>query len=199
MSDEFDSVRRLRPDKVTADDPGDPAVLSREKERLMSVIDDTGSEEQTTWRLPDIFPRLAYQDERAALEYLVRVFGFTEQREARREPDEEDKAKGWGMLAWLKLGEGVVMIGRENTEVHRIQSPRTAGGETVIVHVQVHDIDAHYRRAVAEGAEITMELEDAFYGYRRYEANDLEGHRWHFAESHDDIRARGGVVDDDGG
>ena len=40
-----------------------------------------------------------------------------------------------------------------------------------------------------------MELEDAFYGERRYEATDLEGHRWHFAERFDDIRTqqRGGT------
>ena len=42
-----------------------------------------------------------------------------------------------------------------------------------------------------------MELQDAFYGERRYEATDLEGHRWHFAESFDAIRARGGHVPDD--
>jgi uncharacterized glyoxalase superfamily protein PhnB len=37
-----------------------------------------------------------------------------------------------------------------------------------------------------------MELDDAFFGERRYEATDLEGHRWHFGERFDDIRARGG-------
>jgi hypothetical protein len=37
-----------------------------------------------------------------------------------------------------------------------------------------------------------MALDDAFYGERRYEATDLEGHRWHFGERFDDIRARGG-------
>ena len=63
--------------------------------------------------------------------------------------------------------------------------------------VYVHDIDAHYAHAVAEGADITMELQDAFYGERRYEATDLEGHRWHFAERFDAIRARGGHVPDE--
>ena len=47
-------------------------------------------------------------------------------------------------------------------------------------------------RMIAEGADITMELDDAFFGERRYEATDLEGHRWHFGERFDDIRARGG-------
>ena len=35
--------------------------------------------------MPDIYPRLAYEDERAALEYLVRVFQLEEIREARTE------------------------------------------------------------------------------------------------------------------
>jgi hypothetical protein len=38
---------------------------------------------------------------------------------------------------------------------------------------------------------------DAFYGERRYEATDLEGHRWHFGERYADITARGGSVPED--
>lgn len=94
------------------------------------------------------------------------------------------------------MGGGVFMIGREDSDVHRIHSPTGLGGSTVQMQVRVHDIDAHYERAVAEGADITMPLKDAFYGERRYEANDLEGHRWHFAEPFTDIRARGGDAPD---
>jgi hypothetical protein len=39
--------------------------------------------------------------------------------------------------------------------------------------VNVHDVEAHYARSPR--ATITMELQDAFYGERRYEATDLEG------------------------
>ncbi len=191
MNDDLDALRELRPDRVRPDDPGDPTVLSREKERLMSTIDDTHT--VTEFVMPDIYPRLAYRDERAALEYLVRVFQFTENREARMEPDED---KGWGMLAWLHTGNGVVMIGRENADVHRIHSPMANGITSVQMMVKVQDVDGHYAHAVAEGADITMALEDAFYGERRYEATDLEGHRWHFAEPFDAIRARGGIAPD---
>ena len=62
--------------------------------------------------------------------------------------------------------------------------------------VYVHDVDAHYRHALAQGADITMAIEDAFYGERRYEATDPEGHRWHFGERFGDVRARGGSVPD---
>jgi uncharacterized glyoxalase superfamily protein PhnB len=194
VSDEFDSLRRLRPDRVQPDDPAEPAVFAREKERLMSTIDATRQEPKGVLRMPDVYARLAYEDERAALDYLVRVFQLDEIREARTEHgDEFDNT----MLAWLRVGDGVVMIGRANADVHRIHSPRTLGATTVQMMVYVRDVDAHYAHAVAEGADITMEIEDAFYGERRYEATDLEGHRWHFAERFDDIKARGGSVPDD--
>ena len=40
----------------------------------------------------------------------------------------------------------------------------------------------HYARARKEGARIAMELAEQPWGDRRYEALDLEGHRWYFAE-----------------
>ena len=182
VSDELEPLRRLRPDNVLPDDPGDPTVLSRQKEQLMSTI---AQEPETSIRMPDLFPRLAYADEFAALEYLVRVLGFTELREARMEHEWDGRQQ---MLAWLRLGAGIVMIGHANHDVHRIYAPGEVGHTTAIFHVNVHDIDTHYARAVEQGADITMALQDAFYGERRYEATDLEGHRWHFAESHEAIR-----------
>lgn len=189
MSDDFDPLRKLRPDRVQPDDPAEPAVFAREKERLMSTIGDTGQETKGNLSMPDIYPRLAYEDERAALDYLVRVFELEEIREARTD-------LGDHLLAWLRVGDGVVMIGRADAPIHRIHSPRALGNTTVQIMVYVHDIDAHYAHAVAEGADITMPIEDAFYGERRYEATDLEGHRWHFGERFADIKARGGTVPD---
>jgi PhnB protein len=137
---------------------------------------------------PECFGPL-FEDERAALDYLVRVFQLEEIREARTEMGDD-------LLSWLRVGDGVVMIGRANAEVHQIHSPQTIGGTTVQMMVYVHDVDAHYAHAVDAGADITMTVQDAFYGERRYEATDLEGHRWHFAERFGDIKARGGTVPD---
>jgi uncharacterized glyoxalase superfamily protein PhnB len=109
------------------------------------------------------------------MDFLIRAFGLVERRESRMEhPD--------GMLAWLEIGDGVVMIGRAGEEHHGLLSPVEAGAPTAMVNVYVRDIDAHFRRAESEGARIVMPLEDMFWGDRRYEALDLEGHRWHFAE-----------------
>jgi uncharacterized glyoxalase superfamily protein PhnB len=190
VSEEFDELRELRPDRVLPDDPAEPTLFMREKEKFMASISNTPTDAPAQLHLPDIYPRLAYEDERAALDYLGRVFQLAELREARTD-------LGDTMLAWLRVGSGVVMIGHANAEVHRIHSPRTIGNTTVQMMVYVPDVDAHYAHAVAEGADITMELSDAFYGERRYEATDPEGHRWHFAERFADIRARGGNVPGD--
>jgi len=169
-------------------------VFTANKERLMTTI--TGNEEpEVLDHRSRMYPRLAYRDEHAALEYLTRVFDFKERREARvggTTPDGWDM--GDHMLAWLEFGGGLVMIGHVNEEVHRIRSPRDVGSATAMINVEVDDVDAHYARAVAEGAEITKPLEETWYGARVYEAADLEGHQWHFQESHDHIRARGGAV-----
>jgi uncharacterized glyoxalase superfamily protein PhnB len=181
MTDDLDPLRRLRPDRVLPDDPPDPEVLAREKARLMAAIG--GDTLATPHRSSSIYPRLAYRDEVAALEFLTRAFGLTERREARMEhPD--------GMLAWLEVGDGVVMIGRAGEAHHGLHSPLDAGLTTAMVNVYVPDIDAHYARARAEGARIVMELEDMFWGDRRYEAFDPEGHRWHFAQRPADMPAR---------
>jgi uncharacterized glyoxalase superfamily protein PhnB len=202
MTDDLERLRRSRPDRLLPDDPPDPEVLAREKARLMAAITEPGGAGErgagqagagqagageagaaVHRRTPSIYPRLAYQDEAAALEFLTRAFGLVERRESRMEhPD--------GMLAWLELGDGLVMIGRAGEERHGLHSPLDAGASTAMVNAYVHDIDAHYRRASAEGARIVTPLEDMFWGDRRYEALDLEGHRWHFAERMSGIQAR---------
>jgi PhnB protein len=205
MTDDLERLRRSRPDRLLPDDPPDPEVLAREKARLMAAITEPGGAGErgagqagagergaagagergaaVHRRTPSIYPRLAYRDEAAALEFLTRAFGLVERRESRIEhPD--------GMLAWLELGDGVVMIGRAGEERHGLHSPLDAGASTAMVNAYVHDIDAHYRRASAEGARIVTPLEDMFWGDRRYEALDLEGHRWHFAERMSGARSR---------
>lgn len=168
-------------------------VFTREKERLMSTITgSTGSTPAPPQHRTRMYPRLAYRNELAALEYLTRVFGFTERREARMGKGTEDDH----MLAWLEFGDGLVMIGHSSEDFHQIYSPADLGHTTTMINVDLFDIDNHYAHAVAEGATVTMELQDAYYGSRRYEATDLEGHRWHFDESFESIRARGGVVPD---
>ena len=111
---------------------------------------------------PNIFPGLRYRDEHAAMTWLERAFGFT--RHAVFTDD-----RGAVVHAELRLGPGIVMIGA---------APECEEGFNVYVHVS--DVDAHYARAVREGAEITRPLADTSYGSREYGARDLDGHCWFF-------------------
>lgn len=172
MSDELDRLRRLRADGLLPDDPPDPNVLAAERHRLLADIAGATDEPAPT---PTIYPRLAYRDEIAAVEFLTRAFGFVERREARMEhPD--------GTLAWLELGDGLVMIGRSGPQRHGLTSPIDADATTTMMMVYVDDVDTHYARAVTQGANVLYQPQDMFWGDRRYEALDHEGHRWHFAE-----------------
>ncbi len=187
MTDDFEPVRRLRPDDVLSEDQADPSVFTRAKDELMSTISPDNTAANNPLTMPDVYPRLAYNDERAAVKYLADVFQLEEIREARFE-------HGDVMLAWLRVGTGVVMVGHASEDVHQISSPAEVGRTTVQMMVRVQNVDAHYEHAVARGADITMPIENAFYGERRYEATDLEGHRWHFGEPLRDVEARSRVV-----
>lgn len=166
--------------------PNDPWTLAAERDRLMSTIENTDVERRKAWAAPAIYPRLAYDDEFAALEFLTNAFGFRERREGRMGGETPDDH----MLAWLEYGDGVVMIGHSEHDVHKIYSPGEVGHITCMVNVTVDDIDAHYAQAQAAGATITMEINDAFWGDRRYEALDPEGHKWHFSEPLEKVKAR---------
>ena len=49
----------------------------------------------------------------------------------------------------------------------------------LVIHVA--DVDAHYARARAAGAELMGEPRDQEYGQREYGARDPDGHQWWFA------------------
>jgi len=124
---------------------------------------------------PSFIPSLAYKDNRAALAWLEKAFGF-ESSEVLTD------ANGNIAHAEMTYGEGVVMIGGEWADWTR--SPASLGGKnTQRVHVRLtRGIDEHCARARQAGARILMEPADQFYGDRTYIAADLEGHYWTFSQ-----------------
>jgi uncharacterized glyoxalase superfamily protein PhnB len=98
----------------------------------------------------------------------------------------------------MRLGDGLIMVGREWDANHR--SPASLGGvNTQSIHVQLEaGIDAHCRRAREAGAVILREPSDQFYGDRTYMAADPEGHIWSFGQtsrvmSNEEMAKAGGV------
>lgn len=135
-----------------------------------------------------IVPFIAYEDAGAAIDWLARAFGFRENQEARQmDGDTVSHAE-------LDVGDGsVVFLATPSPEYesprrHRetcaaaaswLDNPWVVDGH--LVHVD--DVDAHHDRARAAGAVILREPEDVeAAGTRLYSAEDVEGHRWMFAQ-----------------
>ncbi len=125
--------------------------------------------------MPRITPHLFYDDVAAAIDWLVKAFGF----EIRLRMT--DKA-GVVVHGEVELKDSLVMLGLA-AEVEAWESPRTLGGRvSQRLYVFVDDVDAHYERALSAGAEIIREPADQYWGDRVYECIDPEGHRWKFAQ-----------------
>ena len=123
-----------------------------------------------------IIPAMRYRNAPAAIEWLCQAFGFEKHLVV---PGEN----GTIAHAELTLGNGMMMLGsvRDNEFSKLVKQPDQLDGvETQCPYVVVKDADAHYGQAVAAGAKIVREVEDASYGGRGYSCRDLEGHLWSF-------------------
>src|SRR5438552_2701450 len=132
-------------------------------DQLLAVLEEMTMLDNTVQRRISI---LVYADLEAAHEYLVRVFGLGPGELHR---DDEGRV----VHGELQAGDGVVWLHREAPEFG-MASPRSLGAVTASVAVMVDDVDAHYRHAVEQGAAIQYEPVDQPYGYREYDAVDLE-------------------------
>src|SRR4051812_48375728 len=50
------------------------------------------------------------------------------------------------------------------------------------ITVMVDDVDEHYTHAIAEGAQVFQPPRDQPWGWRDYEAVDIEGRFWNFSQ-----------------
>lgn len=131
---------------------------------------------------PRIAPYLLYEDPGTALAWLAEAFGFRE-RMRQQDPD------GTVRHAEMELGapgaaDGVIMMGGPGAGY---RNPKHVGQATQLIHVYVDDVDGHFARAKAAGAEILAEPETKPYGDRNYMAADPEGHNWSFAQHVRDV------------
>jgi len=119
-----------------------------------------------------VIPVLTCRDIAAAHDFLVEVFGFAAGGVSRT-PD------GTPVHGEVRAGEAAIWLHRVSVE-HQLNSPLAVDVANSGLVVHVDDVDAHYRRARAAGAQIDSEPVDQPYGLREYGARDLEGHRWWF-------------------
>jgi uncharacterized glyoxalase superfamily protein PhnB len=132
-----------------------------------------------------IVPFIGYENAAAAIDWLDRTFGFTENRSARYEEE------GTITHAELDLGGATIYLSTPRDYVNPVhlretsELARRAHDNPWVIDghfVEVDDVDAHYERARAAGATILRQPEEPGSGYRIYAAEDLEGHRWMFGQ-----------------
>ncbi|MGF1613421.1 MAG: VOC family protein [Gammaproteobacteria bacterium] len=123
-----------------------------------------------------VIPTLRYKDAPAAIEWLRKAFGFEEHLVV---PGEN----GTIAHAQLTFGNGMIMLGSARDDAFgKLQKPPGAldGVVSQSPYIVVEDVDQHYKRAVAAGAEIVMSPKDEDYGGRDYSCRDPEGYLWNF-------------------
>ncbi len=120
---------------------------------------------------------LGYQDADAAVDWLVKAFGFKEHAVYRNDA-------GKVVHAELAFGNGLIMIGPyPGGEFGKMVMtlPERAGGRcTQTIYVIVDDVDGLYARATAAGAETIIAPRSENYGGRSCSVRDPEGHAWSF-------------------
>ncbi|MEO6730196.1 MAG: VOC family protein [Ferruginibacter sp.] len=133
---------------------------------------------------PQIIPMLSYENGITAMDWLCKVFGFSERA---RMVDNS------GILTHgeITLGDGVVMLSSQTPDYQSPKHHRLGCEDTTRYYnvpyiingllVCVDDVENHYEKSRGNGAAILSDLEEG--GPRlRYRAEDLEGHRWMFIQ-----------------
>jgi uncharacterized glyoxalase superfamily protein PhnB len=133
-----------------------------------------------------VIPMLSYEDVGRAADWLTNAFGFEEW-------DRFTDDDGTVTHSTLALDDALVFVGfpspdyrgpkRHADECETARRWRETPYVVDGVMVYVDDVAAHFERARREGATILTEPEDnRAAGQRQYRAEDIEGHRWMFAQ-----------------
>jgi uncharacterized glyoxalase superfamily protein PhnB len=129
--------------------------------------------------MPQITAYLYYKDVKTALEWLGKTFDFHTRMQIPG-PD------GSIMHAEMSMGDGLIMMGQACAE-NAGTSPMDLTGVNQSLYVYVDDVEAHYQHAKSLDAPGISEPVDMFWGDRMYETQDLEGHKWAFAQHVKDV------------
>src|SRR5215211_633562 len=128
-----------------------------------------------------VTPHLVVRDAGAASQWYQRALGA---EECGRIP----VPGGRFMQIELRLGDSTVMIADEFPELG-VVSPRSVGGTVGALVIHTDDVDALWQRAAEAGAEVSLPLQEMFWGDRHGEIFDPYGHRWGLAQHLRDVPA----------
>ena len=115
---------------------------------------------------------LSIQGAARAIEFYKRAFGATEAPGSRFiQPD------GRIGHAEIQIAGARIMLADEFPEIGFL-SPKSLGGSPMLIHLDVSDVDAVARQAVAAGATVARPVADQFYGDRSGQFADPFGYTW---------------------
>jgi uncharacterized glyoxalase superfamily protein PhnB len=121
---------------------------------------------------PQVVPYLLYEDAGAAMDWLIRVFGFTERVRDRH----SDGTVRHGEL--LTGNGGVIMLGSPGSG---FRGPAKLGEVTQLQCITITDLVTHRGHSQTAGAEVS-EISRRAGRANSYTVDDPEGHRWYFSE-----------------
>ena len=131
-----------------------------------------------------ITPMLSYENGAAMMDWLCKVFGFTEKAKWL----DDDGRLTHGEIA---MGENIIMVATPSTDYKCPASLRKICDVVTKMYttpyiingvlVYVNEIENHFKHAKSNGAIILSEIETGGPG-TRYRSEDLEGQRWMFME-----------------
>jgi PhnB protein len=121
-----------------------------------------------------ITPHIVVRDAAAAADWYTRALD-AEERGRIEVPD------GKLMQVELRFGDAAVMLADEFPDLG-VLSPLSIGGTATVLHLYTDDVDALWKRAVDNGAEVRQPLADMFWGERYGQITDPFGHRWGLAQ-----------------
>ena len=124
-------------------------------------------------------PYLAVDGAAKAIDFYKKAFGAKE-RMRMEGPD------GKIGHAEIEIGDSVVMLADPFPHAS-ITPPSEVSATTASICMYVEDVDAVVAKAVAEGATITEELEDKFWGDRFGTIRDPFGHVWSIGTHVEDV------------
>ncbi len=114
-------------------------------------------------------PRLTFRDAARAIEFYQQAFGAKETMRFET---------GSGIPhAEIVIGDSVILLAEEWPEGGRF-SPETLGNSTVIMSLNVPDVDRFFAHAIEAGAKTVRPIADQFYGRREGMLQDPFGYTW---------------------
>ena len=125
---------------------------------------------------PNLLPLIRYRDPARSIEWLCEALGFEKQRVVTRDD-------GGLSYAHLSFGGSLIMVTSIGDAVSGddIKLPDKIGRpQAQSCYFVVRDVNAHYDKAKAAGAEIVLDIKVYEHGGCRYSCRDLEGQIWNF-------------------